>query len=147
MSARAAVVWRLDWDQKIHLKLVHSWSVCWCWLLAGGLSPSHVNLFIGLLECPYHMATGLPRLNDPRTKKMEATLFLYVQALEITHSHFLNILVVMQISRIQCEGEIYKAEPHGGHLGHWLPYVLNLALWHYVIVPFSSAIPLSAHLT
>ena len=55
--------------------LVHSWSVCWCWLLAGGLSPSHVDPLIGLLECPHRMATGFPRVNDLRKKKMEAILF------------------------------------------------------------------------
>lgn len=59
---KPVVIRRLDWDWRICFKLFPSWSV------------KHVVLFIGLLECPHHMATDFHRMNDPRKKKMEAPM-------------------------------------------------------------------------
>lgn len=53
-----------------------------CWLLARGLSPSHVGLSIGLPECPHNMEIAFPRGSDLR----EITFFLWPCLCEVTPS-------------------------------------------------------------
>ena len=36
--------------------------------------PCHLDLSVGLLECPHNMAAGFSRANNPRESKVEASL-------------------------------------------------------------------------
>lgn len=56
-----------------------------CWL--GALVPFDVGPSTGMFECPHDMASGFPRVNDPRDQDGSCDAF-YDLALEATHCHF-----------------------------------------------------------
>lgn len=67
MLARVELMWRLDWDWRIHfqdgplIKLANL-----CLLLARGLCSSAHGPLHSLCECPCDMVAGFPRASDPR---------------------------------------------------------------------------------
>lgn len=55
-------IWKLDWNWVSALKLVpmHGWKVsAGCWWKASNIY--HVNIPMGLLECPHNILAGFPR--------------------------------------------------------------------------------------
>lgn len=73
------------------MSCIRGWHVgAGCWQKVS--VPSHGDLFIGLPEFPPGLAADFPRVNDPRKKETEPHVF-FVLASEITHCHFLNILL------------------------------------------------------
>lgn len=60
-----------------------------------GLRLHHGNLATGLLECPCDMAAGFP---PSRERKGGSCSVFYDLALEATHGHFRNILLISQAS-------------------------------------------------
>lgn len=71
MSAKAAVIHGYDWGWRTLLPSSDDW------LWAGGLVPCHIDLSMGLLECPHDMVADFPQSKgsrQARETKMEATV-------------------------------------------------------------------------
>lgn len=91
--------------------------------------PPHRDLSTGLLECPHKMAAGA---SAPRESKAPTVISL------VSHpwkSHFPHLLLITQVSSIQCRRGLDKGVNTGvpgSPLGGWLPlrlcsYFLKLA--------------------
>ena len=98
----------------------------------------HVDLSIGLLECPYNMAADFPQSNWPKRAKWKLKCLFWLSLR--SHCHFCNILVVTQVSPNHCgrgltiqgyeyqEVKITEGHP-GGLLPQWqsnLPKIMHM---------------------
>ena len=97
-------MWRLDW----------SWKSCFqdgalTWLWARLLTSLSHGSSLGLLDWPHNMAaSGPPRAHGPREQDRSCNIFDDL-ATEFTLHHFCSILLVTQVSPVQCE-----RGPYGG---------------------------------
>ena len=64
--------------------------------------PCHMDLSLGLLECPHDMAAGVPWKSDLAETKAEAAMFFI--PLEAALCHFCNVLLVKQSALFKDEG-------------------------------------------
>lgn len=105
----AVVTWRLDWKQRRVYYQVGSLTslASQCWLLAGSLISCHMNLLIGLLECPHIMAAGFSQAECSKTRQVGSCDLFFDLALEVTTSYWLqdqlqpvhHILLITRSSR------------------------------------------------
>lgn len=71
------------------------------WLLVGGLNSLPRDPITGLSECPHDMAAGFTPSERSNRKQGRSHNIFYL-ALEATHHPSFNILMVTQVSPIQC---------------------------------------------
>ena len=126
MLARGAVVWRFDWDFRIHFQGGSlPWQEYWCCLLSGGFRSSLFGPFPEAGWVSWIYGSCLPpeiTTDDPRNQDGSCNVFHDI-ALKVTYHHSCSILFIAQISPIYYEWSWIRASI-GSQLETWLPQSL-----------------------
>lgn len=131
VSHEGAIIWRLDWVQRIGLQGSSvTWLASWCQLLVNSFSSFACGLSWRLSECAHDMTAGFPQ-SEQRKSQMKIYPF-YDLALEVTYPHFCLILFITNepLSSAQTQVFIFRRERWQRMCGYILKHnILKLGIY------------------
>lgn len=104
LLTEGTVIWMLDWSWRFGSHAGQVGAGCWQVALV-----HHMDLSIGLLECPHDMGAVFPQ-SELREGKLSTTVLW--PDLE-SHTHFYNILFVTHVSPVQCGRKLHNDRRQG----------------------------------
>lgn len=139
ISQGCSLIWRLEWDRKVHFQDGGlTWLVSWWWLLAGGLSSLTSRLHEKILSWASSQLTwsvASPKVSGPGDSKSWCENVFYDLALKFTYCPYHNNLLVTHVSLIWCGIWIQDIRGSLGHIleaGYYtqLPFCIVPHVWN-----------------